>query len=118
MGSPYLIVYIFMVYIATRNVLYFLLGAIGGSAAAVFAYQFFAHVQVREAANANQDRTHSKGNAKFFRYVLTTLIMFFTIEGLYIIGQDEGAKSVRRKKENPGKSVPYKKATRRAEEDE
>ena len=30
--------------------------------------------------------------------VLTTLIMFFVIEGLYIIQQDEGAKRVRRKK--------------------
>ena len=31
--------------------------------------------------------------------VLTTLVMFFVIEGLYIIRQDEGIKSVRRKKE-------------------
>ncbi|MDE5867206.1 MAG: FtsW/RodA/SpoVE family cell cycle protein, partial [Lachnospiraceae bacterium] len=30
--------------------------------------------------------------------VLTTLIMFFIIEGVYIIRQDEGAKSVRKKK--------------------
>ncbi|MCM1049386.1 MAG: FtsW/RodA/SpoVE family cell cycle protein [Clostridiales bacterium] len=30
--------------------------------------------------------------------VLTTLIMFFIIEGLYIIRQDEGAKSVKKKK--------------------
>ncbi len=225
----FFIVYIFMVYIATRNVLYFLLGAIGGSAAAVFAYQFFAHVQVRVQAwkdpwscidDAGYQITQSlfaissggwfglglfQGNptaipfveadfvfsavaeelgiafamctilisiscfimtmrismklkGRFYQLiafglgityifqvfltigggtkfipmtgitlpfisyggssVLTTLIMFFTIEGLYIIGQDEGAKSVRRKKENPGKSVPYKKATRRAEEDE
>ena len=30
--------------------------------------------------------------------VLTTLIMFFIIEGLYIIRQDEGAKRVKKKK--------------------
>ena len=34
--------------------------------------------------------------------VLTTLIMFFVIEGLYIIRQDEGAKRVRRKKKKSG----------------
>ena len=33
--------------------------------------------------------------------VLTTLIMFFIIEGIYIIRQDEGAKSVRKKKRKP-----------------
>lgn len=33
--------------------------------------------------------------------VLTTLIMFFIIEGLYIIRQDEGAKSVKKKRRKP-----------------
>ncbi len=41
--------------------------------------------------------------------VLTTLIMFFMIEGLYIIRQDEGAKSVRKKKEKPRRSAAYQK---------
>lgn len=35
--------------------------------------------------------------------VLTTLIMFFIIEGLYMIRQDEGVRSVRRKKEKAGR---------------
>lgn len=33
--------------------------------------------------------------------VLTTLIMFFIIEGIYIIRQDEGAKSVKKKRRKP-----------------
>ena len=46
----FFIVYVFMVYIATRNVGYLLLGSAGGCAAAVLAYQFFSHVQVRVQA--------------------------------------------------------------------
>lgn len=225
----FFIVYVFMVYIASRNVLYLLLGAAGGSAAAVLAYQFFTHVQVRVQAwkdpwscidDAGYQITQSlfaissggwfglglfEGNptaipfveadfvfsavaeelgiafamctificiscfimmmrismrlkSRFYQLiafglgityifqvfltigggtkfipmtgitlpfisyggssVLTTLIMFFTIEGLHMIGQDEGVKSVRKKKENTGKSVSYKKAARREEEDE
>lgn len=41
--------------------------------------------------------------------VLTTLIMFFIIEGIYIIRQDEGAKSVRKKKRKPRGGSSYKK---------
>lgn len=205
----FFIVYVFMVYIATRNVGYLLLGSAGGCAAAVLAYQFFSHVQVRVQAwrdpwscidDAGYQITQSlfaissggwfglglfRGNPTAIPYVeddfvfsavaeelgiafamcmilvciscfvmfmkislklkdrfyqliafglgvtyifqvfltigggtkfipmtgvtlplisyggssvLTTLIMFFVIEGLYIIQQDEGAKRVRRKK--------------------
>ena len=205
----FFIVYVFMVYIATRKWIYLLLGALGGSAAAVLAYQFFTHVQVRVQAWKDpwsciddagyqitqslfaissggwfglglfegnptsipfvetdvvfsavaeelgiifamclilislscfvmfmnisiklQDRFYQLiafglgvtyifqvfltvgGGTKFIPMtgvtlplisyggssVLTTLIMFFIIEGLYIIRQDEGAKSVRKKK--------------------
>lgn len=205
----FFIVYIFMVYIATRNIGYLLLGSAGGCAAAVLAYQFFSHVQVRVQAwrdpwscidDAGYQITQSlfaissggwfglglfRGNPTSIPYVeddfvfsavseelgiafamlmilicvscfimfmnislklrdrfyqliafglgvtyifqvfltigggtkfipmtgvtlplisyggssvLTTLIMFFVIEGLYIIQQDEGAKRVRRKK--------------------
>lgn len=205
----FFIVYVFMVYIATRKWIYLLLGALGGSGAAVLAYQFFTHVQVRVQAWKDpwsciddagyqitqslfaissggwfglglfegnptsipfvetdfifsavaeelgiifamclilisiscfvmfmnisiklQDRFYQLiafglgvtyifqvfltigGGTKFIPMtgvtlplisyggssVLTTLIMFFIIEGLYIIRQDEGAKSVRKKK--------------------
>lgn len=216
----FFIVYVFMVYIATRNIIYLLLGTAGGCGAAVLAYQFFSHVQVRVQAwrdpwscidDAGYQITQSlfaissggwfglglfQGNPTaipfveadfvfsavaeelgiifamcmilisiscfimfmnislklrdrfyqliafglgityifqvfltigggtkfipmtgitlpFISYggssVLTTLIMFFIIEGLYIIRQDEGVKSVRKKKEKPGRSASYKK---------
>ena len=46
----FFIVYVFMVYIATRKWIYLLLGSVGGCGAAVFAYQLFNHVQVRVQA--------------------------------------------------------------------
>ncbi len=46
----FFIVYLFMVFIATRNFIYLLLGSLGGCGAAFFAYQFFSHVQVRVQA--------------------------------------------------------------------
>lgn len=46
----FFITYVFMVFIATRNYLYLLAGAAGGSAAAYMAYQLFIHVQTRVAA--------------------------------------------------------------------
>ncbi|MBD5520574.1 MAG: FtsW/RodA/SpoVE family cell cycle protein [Lachnospiraceae bacterium] len=46
----FFIVYVFMVYIATRKWIYLLLGSAGGCMAAVFAYRFFTHVQVRVQA--------------------------------------------------------------------
>ena len=46
----FFIVYIFMVFIATRNILYLFLGTAGGCGAAILAYQFFTHVQVRVQA--------------------------------------------------------------------
>ena len=216
----FFIVYIFMVYIATRNIIYLLLGSAGGCGAAILAYQFFTHVQIRVQAwkdpwscidDAGYQITQSlfaissggwfglglfQGNPTaipfveadfvfsavaeelgiafamcmilicissfimmmnismklkerfyqliafglgityifqvfltigggtkfipmtgitlpFISYggssVLTTLIMFFMIEGLYIIRQDEGAKSVRKKKEKPRRSAAYQK---------
>lgn len=210
----FFIVYVFMVYIASGNVLYLLLGTAGGCGAAVVAYQFFTHVQVRVQAwkdpwscidDAGYQITQSlfaissggwfglglfEGNPTsipfveadfvfsavaeelgiifaicvilisissfimfmnisiklrdrfyqliafglgityifqvfltigggtkfvpmtgitlpFISYggssVLTTLIMFFIIEGLYMIRQDEGVRSVRRKKEKAGR---------------
>lgn len=46
----FFIVYVLMVYIATRNIGYLLLGGAGGCVAAVLAYHFFGHVQVRVQA--------------------------------------------------------------------
>lgn len=42
--------YVFIVFIATKNYLYLLTGAIGGSAASWVAYQMFAHVRTRVLA--------------------------------------------------------------------
>lgn len=46
----FFIVYVFMVYIASRKFIYLLLGTAGGAAAAVLAYRFFTHVQDRVQA--------------------------------------------------------------------
>ena len=46
----FFIVYILMVFIATGNWVYLLLGITGGCGAAVVAYRFFSHVQVRVQA--------------------------------------------------------------------
>lgn len=46
----FFIVYVMMVFVATKNWLYLLLGAAGGSAAAVIAYRYFTHVRVRVLA--------------------------------------------------------------------
>ncbi len=46
----FFVVYVLMVFIATGNPLYLLLGSAGGCGAAVLAYQFFTHVQVRVQA--------------------------------------------------------------------
>lgn len=46
----FFVVYVMMVFVATKNPLYFLAGAGGGSAAAVIAYKLFSHVQVRVQA--------------------------------------------------------------------
>ncbi len=46
----FFVVYVLMVFVATKNPLYLLAGAIGGSGAAVIAYQAFRHVQIRVQA--------------------------------------------------------------------
>ncbi|TCL58471.1 cell division protein FtsW (lipid II flippase) [Kineothrix alysoides] len=46
----FFMVYVFMVFIATKNPLYLLAGAVGGSGAAIIAYKVFTHVQVRVQA--------------------------------------------------------------------
>lgn len=46
----FFIVYVMMVFIATGNWIYLLLGSAGGCGAAVLAYRFFSHVQVRVQA--------------------------------------------------------------------
>lgn len=46
----FFVVYVFMVFIATGRWIYLFLGAAGGSAAAIVAYRFFSHVQVRVQA--------------------------------------------------------------------
>lgn len=46
----FFIAYVLMVFVATRNYLYLFAGALGGSAAAVAAYQLFSHVQIRVLA--------------------------------------------------------------------
>ena len=43
----FFIVYVFMVFIATRKWIYLLLGFVGGSGGAILAARFFTHVQVR-----------------------------------------------------------------------
>ena len=214
----FFIVYVFMVYIATRKWIYLLIGCVGGCGAAVLAYQFFSHVQVRVQAwrdpwscidDAGYQITQSlfaissggwfglglfRGNPtaipfveadfvfsavaeelgiafamclilisissfimvmmisaqlkdRFYQLVafglgityifqvfltigggtkfipmtgitlpfisyggssiLTTLMMFFIIEGLYIIRQNEGDKIVRKKKQNSGRKSEY-----------
>lgn len=42
--------YVFVVFIATRNYLYLLAGAVGGSGAAYIAYRLFSHVRIRVLA--------------------------------------------------------------------
>ncbi|MCI8528236.1 MAG: FtsW/RodA/SpoVE family cell cycle protein [Lachnospiraceae bacterium] len=49
----FFISYVFVVFVATRNYLYLLAGAVGGSAAAWAAYQLFAHVRTRVLAWQN-----------------------------------------------------------------
>lgn len=46
----FFVAYVFLVFVATRNYLYLLAGAVGGSAAAYAAYRLFAHVQTRVLA--------------------------------------------------------------------
>ncbi|MBP5299319.1 MAG: FtsW/RodA/SpoVE family cell cycle protein, partial [Lachnospiraceae bacterium] len=46
----FLIAYLFMVFVATKNYLYLLLGIGGGIGSAVVAYHYFKHVQVRVQA--------------------------------------------------------------------
>ena len=46
----FFVVYVLMVFVASRNFLYVLAGAAGGSAAAFVAYRVFTHVQVRVQA--------------------------------------------------------------------
>ena len=46
----FFVVYVLMVFVASRNILYVLAGAVGGSGAAYIAYKVFAHVQVRVQA--------------------------------------------------------------------
>lgn len=46
----FFVVYVLMVFIATRNYLYLLAGAVGGSVAAYIAFSVFTHVQVRVQA--------------------------------------------------------------------
>lgn len=46
----FFIAFVFIVFVATRNYLYLLLGALGGFAAAIIAYNLFRHVQVRVQA--------------------------------------------------------------------
>ncbi len=46
----FFITYVLMVFVATRNYLYVLAGAVGGSGAAYVAFQVFRHVQVRVQA--------------------------------------------------------------------
>lgn len=46
----FFVVYVLMVFVATRNFLYVMAGLLGGSGAAYIAYQVFSHVQVRVQA--------------------------------------------------------------------
>lgn len=46
----FFIVYVLMVFVATKNLLYLLAGAAGGSLAAYIAYSVFSHVQIRVQA--------------------------------------------------------------------
>ena len=55
------VVYLVMLYTATRQPLYVAAGLGGGSAAAVLAYHLFAHIQVRVAAWKDPFATYSDG---------------------------------------------------------
>jgi len=46
----FFISFVFVVFVATRNYLYLLLGALGGSAAALVAFQLFSHIRTRVLA--------------------------------------------------------------------
>ena len=46
----FFVIYLFMIFVATKNILYLCLGISMGAGAAVFAYRFFTHVQVRVQA--------------------------------------------------------------------
>lgn len=46
----FFVVYVLMVFVSTKNPLYLFAGALGGTGAAVIAYQIFSHVQVRVQA--------------------------------------------------------------------
>ncbi len=46
----FFVVYVLMVFVATNNWIYLFLGGVGGCGAAILAYQFFTHVQVRVQA--------------------------------------------------------------------
>ena len=46
----FFVVYVLMVFVATRNIFYLLAGMAGGGLAAFIAFQFFAHVQIRVQA--------------------------------------------------------------------
>lgn len=46
----FFVIYIFMIYIASKKIIYLALGTVAGAAACVFAYYMFTHVQVRVQA--------------------------------------------------------------------
>ncbi|MCR4787899.1 MAG: FtsW/RodA/SpoVE family cell cycle protein [Lachnospiraceae bacterium] len=46
----FFVIYLFMVFVATKNIIYLALGLSAGAGAAVFAYHFFSHIQVRVQA--------------------------------------------------------------------
>lgn len=49
----FFIAYLMMVFVASRNYLYLLLGIAGGAGASVLAYQMFSHIQIRVLAWSN-----------------------------------------------------------------
>ena len=57
----YFVVYLLMLYVATRNNFYLLGGLAGGSVAAVLAYKLFSHVQVRVAIWQDPFKTYNEG---------------------------------------------------------
>ena len=81
----FFVVYVLMVFVATKNPLYLLAGAGGGCGAALFAYEFFSHVQVRVLAW--QDPWSSIDSAG---YQITQSLFAISSGGLFGLGLFQG----------------------------
>ena len=81
----FFVVYVLMVFVATKNPLYLLAGTGGGSAAAVIAYKLFGHVQVRVQAWRDPWSEIDKGG-----YQITQSLFAISSGGWFGLGLFEG----------------------------